>query len=117
MNRVLIVDDEPDFRDSLQEFLEDKGYEVDAAANGAEALDLLRSNDLPCLVVLDLAMPVLDGRATYCAMQQDPRLSRLPVIVSTSDPARAPSGVPILKKPVNLQRLLMAIEQQCGSRH
>ena len=48
-------------------------------------------------------------------MQLDPRLATVPVIVSTSDPSRAPSGVLIMKKPIDLDRLLGAIRQHCGA--
>ena len=113
MKRVMIVDDEIDIRESLQDFFEDKGYVVDAASNGSEALARLSGSDLPCVVILDLLMPVLDGIMTYAAMQQDARLARLPVIISTSDPGRAPHGVLIMKKPINLQRLLTVVQQHC----
>jgi CheY-like chemotaxis protein len=113
MKRVLIVDDESDIRESLQDFFEDKGYEVDAAANGAEALARLHGAELPCVIILDLLMPVLDGNQTYAAMQQEPRLAGLPVIISTSDPGRAPQGVLLMKKPINLQRLLSVVQQHC----
>lgn len=111
--RVLVVDDEADIRDSLQELFQDEGYAVKTAANGAEALDSLRSDTLPCIVILDLLMPGVSGNEVYEAMQRDPRLARIPVIVSTSDPSRAPSGVLIMKKPVNLVRLLDAVRQHC----
>jgi CheY-like chemotaxis protein len=114
MSRVLIVDDDPDIRESLQDFLEDKGYSVETASNGAEALDVLRMSDLPHVILLDLVMPVLDGNAMYNAMQLDPRLAGVPVIVSTSDPTRAPSGLLVMKKPVDLRRLLAAVEQHCA---
>jgi CheY-like chemotaxis protein len=110
---VLIVDDEPEIRDSLQEFLEDEGYQVSTAADGAEALQRLRSGKRPCVVILDLLLPVVDGNQVYERMQRDADLSRVPVIVSTSDPSRAPSGVLIMRKPVNLDRLLGAVRQHC----
>jgi CheY-like chemotaxis protein len=113
MSRVLIVDDDPDIRESLQDFLEDRGYTVETASNGAEALDILRMSDLPCVILLDLLMPVLDGNAMYSAMQLDPHLACVPVIVSTSDPTRAPKGPLVMKKPVDLRRLLAAVEQHC----
>ncbi len=111
--RVLVVDDEADIRDSLQELFQDEGYAVTTAANGAEALDSLRGDPLPCIVILDLLMPNVSGNEVYESMQSDPRLARIPVIVSTSDPSRAPSGVLIMKKPVNLTRLLGAVRQHC----
>lgn len=111
---ILIVDDEPDIRDSLQEFFEDEGYEVTTAANGAEALQRLAAGKLPCVILLDLLMPVLDGNEMYARMQEDPRLSGVPVIISTSDPRRAPTGLLTLKKPVSLVRLANEVRKLCG---
>jgi CheY-like chemotaxis protein len=111
---VLIVEDERDLRDSLQEFLEQEGYAVATAGNGAEALAFLE-HERPGLVILDLMMPVVSGDEVYARMQRDPRFSTIPVLVSTSDPSRAPSGTLIMKKPINLNRLLGAVRQHCGS--
>ena len=110
---ILIVDDEADIRDSLEEFFVDEGYAVTTAADGAQGLAKLETGELPCVVILDLLMPVIDGNQMYARMQADPRLSRVPVIVSTSDPRRAPSGVLTLKKPVDLERLLSAVQRHC----
>ena len=113
MKRVLIVEDERDLLDSLQEFFEDEGFAVQTATNGAEALSLLDADELPSVVLLDLMMPVLDGNELYARMRAEPRLAGIPVIVSTSDPSRAPSGVLIMKKPVNLGSLLGVVESHC----
>jgi CheY-like chemotaxis protein len=113
VKRVLIVEDERDLLDSLQEFFEDEGFTVQTATNGAEALSLLDADDLPSVVLLDLMMPVLDGNELYARMRAEPRLAGIPVIVSTSDPSRAPSGVLIMKKPVNLGSLLGAVQSHC----
>lgn len=112
--RLLIVDDDQDIRESLEEFFQDEGYTVHTAANGAEALARLEAEAPPCVMILDLLMPIVDGNEVLRRMQRDQRLSRVPVIVSTSDPARAPSGVLIMKKPINLSRLLMAVRQHCN---
>jgi CheY-like chemotaxis protein len=109
--KILIVDDEQDLLDSLAEFFEDEGFSVVTARNGAEALARLGNGELPSVVILDLLMPVMSGIEVYEVMQNDPRLARLPVVVSTSDPSRAPSGVLIMKKPVNLDRLLSTVRQ------
>jgi DNA-binding response OmpR family regulator len=109
---VLVVDDEEEIRDSLRELLEDEGYHVATAADGEGALRCLEER-LPCVVILDLMLPRLDGNAVYERMQRDATFSRVPVIVSTSDPSRAPSGVLIMKKPINLTRLLGAVRQHC----
>jgi CheY-like chemotaxis protein len=65
-------------------------------------------------VILDLLMPVMTGHELYASMQSDAALAQIPVIVSTSDPARAPSGVVIIEKPIVLQDLLDAVARSCG---
>jgi len=111
MKKILIIDDEPDLLDSLAEFFADEGYGVATARNGTEALERLEDPELPAIVILDLLMPGISGIELYDTMQRDPRLCKVPVIVSTSDPSRAPSGVLIMKKPVNLGRLLDVVRQ------
>ena len=110
---ILIVDDEPDIRDSLVEFFADEGLPVQTAADGGAALASLERGELPWVVILDLLMPVLDGNALYERMQANPRWSRVPVIVSTSAPERAPVGATVVRKPVNLTRLLKMVRRHC----
>jgi CheY-like chemotaxis protein len=112
---ILIVDDEPDIRDSLAEFFQDEGYAVATAPDGAAGLETLAAGELPCVVILDLLMPILDGNEMYERMRSDPRYRAVPVIISTSDPRRAPSGVLTMKKPVSLMHLLSAVRQYCPS--
>jgi len=104
--KVLIVDDEPDIRESLCEFFEEEGYSVSSASNGAEALGLLGAGDLPGIVILDLIMPQMGGDELVSRMQSDPRLSSVPVLVSTSNPSLVPRGIPAVQKPVDLCELL-----------
>jgi CheY-like chemotaxis protein len=111
-----VVDDEDDVRESLRELLEDEGYDVAVAADGQEGLQRVYRLR-PCAVILDIIMPVMSGAEMYAAMQDDPELSRIPVIVSTSDPERAPSGVLIMRKPLDLSRLLTAVEGVCRKKH
>jgi CheY-like chemotaxis protein len=106
---VMVIDDERDIRDSLRDVLIDEGYEVLLAGNGREALTMLPEAPRPLVVILDIIMPIMSGGELYTAMQADPRLRDIPVVISTSDPSRTPSGVPIMKKPVNLGRLLTMI--------
>jgi CheY-like chemotaxis protein len=58
------------------------------------------------MVTLDLVLPVLDGSRVYEAMQADASLATIPVIVSTANPAGAPSGAVVIPKPLKLDRLL-----------
>jgi CheY-like chemotaxis protein len=109
--KILIVDDEDDLRETLRDVFEDEGHEVRTAENGAEALAILAREALPDVVILDLIMPGVDGVEVHARMARDPRLCRVPVIISTSDPSRAPAGVPVMKKPIDLDRLLAAVQQ------
>jgi CheY-like chemotaxis protein len=83
--KILLADDDPDVIDVVSILLEDEGYEIVTAKDGAEALDKIRSED-PDLVILDLLMPKVDGFAVFTQLR-DPayeRWSVLPVIVLTS---------------------------------
>jgi CheY-like chemotaxis protein len=112
--RVLVVDDDDDIRQSMAEALTDAGYAVATAAHGGEALADMRSRP-PCIVVLDLMMPVVDGWAVLREMQNDPALLNVPVCVVSAVANRAPTGVDcVLGKPVSLDRLLAVVESSCG---
>ena len=76
--KVLLIDDEDDFRQLMKFWLESKGYSVLAASNGAEGIKLVK-NDQPNIIFLDLRMPVMDGVATLKEIRTFDR--DLPVIV------------------------------------
>jgi two-component system, sensor histidine kinase and response regulator len=111
--QILIVEDDPEIRASLRDALEDEGYLVRCAENGQVALETIRNHGRPAAVVLDLLMPVMTGNELYDAMQADPALANIPIIVSTSEPHRAPRGCPVVKKPFDLQAMLAAVERFC----
>ena len=96
---VLIVDDEEDVRESLRDVVEMVGCFALMAASAEEALALLAKRR-PCLVVLDLLLPGMKGGEMLEVMRREPALSRLPVLISTSAPERAPRDVPVLSKPI-----------------
>jgi len=77
---ILIVDDDSDFRTGLRTALEMKGYQVDEAAHGEEALARLAEKP-PLLVLLDLQMPVMNGREMLQRMRATPELRDLPVVI------------------------------------
>ena len=84
---VLVVDDDPLVRESLSELLDHKGYSVLQAENGRKALDLLKEVPrTPFVVLLDLAMPVLDGHEFLKQRAGDPHLRRIPVVVVSANP-------------------------------
>jgi CheY-like chemotaxis protein len=79
---VLVVEDEPDFAALMSAFLERHGYATILAANGEEAMVLIRENP-PDLVTLDIQMPRCSGLLFYRQMKSDPSLRRTPVVVVT----------------------------------
>lgn len=109
---VLVVDDEDDIRDTLCEAVEMIGCTVASASNGADALAVL-ATERPCLVIVDLLMPVMTGQEMIAAMRRDPSLSTLDVVISTSAPHLAPQGVPILPKPIDIEKLWAWVRRSC----
>lgn len=109
---VLVVDDQEDIRETLREVIEMAGCQTLAAANGAEALELLEHHR-PCLIVLDLLMPIMSGLEMLDALRSRPELASLPVVISTSAPHLAPSGVPILPKPIEIAGLWAWMRRTC----
>jgi CheY-like chemotaxis protein len=101
--------------ESMSLFLDAKGYSILEAENGQEALEVLkRAPRFPCLVVLDLFMPVLDGRGFLKHRAQDPFLRDIPVVViSGNDKSDLPlEGVAAyLSKPVKPDRLVEILDQ------
>lgn len=110
---VLVVDDEPDIRETLREAVEMAGCTAILAANGEDALKLMASRR-PCMVIVDLMMPVMTGLELLQAMQRVPALADLPVVISTSAPRKAPPGLPILPKPIDLSALWRWMRQNCS---
>jgi CheY-like chemotaxis protein len=107
--RVLIVDDDDDVRETLQMILADEGFEVMTAANGREALQVLRTPQRPEAVLLDLLMPVMDGWQTIDALRAEGLLDKVRIVICTSAPKDAPTGFPILPKPIDLHELLAQV--------
>jgi CheY-like chemotaxis protein len=111
---VLVVDDDDALRDVVAEAIADAGYTVAQAENGREALAKMREFT-PCIVLLDLMMPVMDGWEVVAEMDADPLLSSVPVcIVSAQSGIAPPRNICILKKPATLSGILSAVEAHCG---
>lgn len=108
---VLVVDDDEMVRASVAEFLEDHGYQVVVAGDGAEALKALAESPKPDLILLDLKMPNLDGWAFREEQLRNPNLAAVPVIVVTAVSKASLDGVTaVLCKPLRLPVLAKAIE-------
>jgi len=83
---ILVVEDDPDIAEAMIDVLVDEGYDVRHAANGREALSVLRSSPAePSLILLDLMMPEMDGPQFREAQLRDPRFAAIPVVVLSAD--------------------------------
>lgn len=116
--RVLVVEDHEDTRESLTLLLQAKGYTVDSARDGNEALQKLRCGGTPCLVLLDLHMPVMSGWQLRRKLLEDRDLASLPVIILSGEEDLEESAAALnvtahLQKPVQLDRLYGLLEEYC----
>jgi CheY-like chemotaxis protein len=115
---VLLVEDDEDIRETMIAVLESRGYSVRAANHGGEALAQLQTGSTPCIILLDLMMPVMDGWAFCREKDKDPALAAIPLVVvsavSQQDPRNACiRAVDHVAKPVDIRQLLATIERYC----
>jgi two-component system chemotaxis response regulator CheY len=109
---VLLVEDDLEIRDILQDVLEADGFDVVPAANGKQALDFLILNQpqKADLVILDLMMPMVSGWQVMQRMNEDPRLSEIPVMVLSAVARDKPEGATaFLRKPFNIDAFCDAV--------
>ena len=114
MCTVLLVEDNPDVRDMMTLALELGGHRVIAAANGRDALDLMR-RQRPCVILLDLMMPVMDGWQFKAALEHSRAGRDVPLIVvsALTEVVNKIPGAAHLAKPVDIDRMLELVEQYC----
>jgi len=113
---ILVVEDDFEIRNILCELLELEGYDVHSAGNGKEGLDLLPKMEEPCLILLDLMMPVMDGFEFLHAKKRYLKIAPIPVvIISALDPGMEPPGAAkFIKKPIQIDTLLQVVREYCG---
>jgi CheY-like chemotaxis protein len=117
---ILVIDDDDDIRNTIIQSFGDEGYRVFGARHGKEALEKLRNGaPLPCVILLDIMMPIMDGRAFRAEQLLDPRLCEIPIVVVTANAnlhemenELKTSGA--LRKPVSLKQLFKVAELHCG---
>ena len=116
---VLIVEDDTDVREFMDVLLSTHGFETMTAANGREALERMRARR-PCLVLLDLMMPVMDGWQFRAEQLREPAIADVPVVCVTAvaEASERIAGLqaPCLRKPVEFQALLDVVQSVCGDR-
>jgi CheY-like chemotaxis protein len=114
---ILVVEDDTATRDALAMILSAQGFTVVGAANGQEALSVLRGESQPDLILLDLMMPIMDGWQFRREQARDPGLFAIPVVVLSADgnvqqKAASLRAADYLQKPVDVDSLLEVIQRQ-----
>jgi two-component system response regulator GlrR len=112
---VLVVDDDDDNRDLVLEILDDAGYLAKGANGGASALALLR-DEQPCLVLADLVMDDMDGKALQNEVRRllDDRTPPFIFVTGVSPSTLDDISGTFLTKPIEIDQLLNAVAQHCG---
>lgn len=110
-NKILIVEDDSDFQDIYQLYLQGASYEVATAGNGIEGLAALEKQ-APDLIVLDLIMPVMDGEEFYVHLRAEEKWRHIPVIIASVNEKMPQRVIELggvaanLKKPFDMDSLL-----------
>jgi CheY-like chemotaxis protein len=116
---IFVIEDDADLRETMKELLEMEGFSVLAAENGREGMELIERNGKPCLILLDLMMPVMNGWEFLEAMQRNQQaiLTQTQVAVVTAaaemTDLQQQYGCSLLKKPVNVESLFALAHAAC----
>ena len=113
---ILVVEDEEESRQALMQILELEGFSTVGASNGAEAMDYLRTSSRPCLIVLDLNMPVMNGRQLRAELRQVEELAIIPVVVVSAQDSFAAGdfgAVGASRKPLDVDALVKVVVDNC----
>lgn len=114
---VLVVEDDPDVRRLAGLMLRRAGYRVSVVGDGRRALVRLRRLPRPCIILLDLRMPVMSGRELLSVLSEHPAHRRIPVVIMTTEPvdgARHPGAAAYVRKPFDPRTLLQTIARHCA---
>lgn len=119
---ILLIDDSEEHQILIEKLYTDAGYKLFKALNGQDGLNLLseiaRDNQIPAFILLDLAMPVMDGYDFRKAQLADSRWANIPVVILTSDgqiekKTMQMGAAGYIKKPVSVERLLEEAARFC----
>jgi CheY-like chemotaxis protein len=108
---VVVVDDDDAVRDAIAESLGLAGYDVRTAGDGQAALAVLRAAPRPCVALIDLVMPRVDGATLMRLVRDEPAFAGVAVICCTAGRDAPPDGAALLRKPFDEAALMAAIEQ------
>lgn len=119
---ILYVDDDPDDTELFVEVVKDRHpeYHVKAANNGFEAIKQLHkgksSHNLPCLIVMDINMPIFNGKDAMLQIKRDSQFKTIPIVMFTTSPKQpddsifVENGVDIIQKPANYELLKTVVD-------
>jgi CheY-like chemotaxis protein len=115
---VLIVEDDAEVCGLINFLLTANGYETMCAGNGYQALEQMRTRT-PCIVLLDIHMPVMDGWEFRKQQLRDPKCAAVPVVAVTahfdSGDVEHRLGVKCLRKPIHIEEMITEVRSACGS--
>ena len=113
---VLIVEDEEDLRELMRDALQMQGYTVVTADEGTDALRKIDDIGRPCVILLDILMPGMNGWDFFDKLRERPELASVPVIIHSSASSRAPAGATrVLQKPLAFDSLLSVVAEYCSN--
>jgi CheY-like chemotaxis protein len=120
MRQVLVVEDNDDVREAFITLLLMHGYRASGASSGMNALEQLHEGLRPCVVLLDLRMPEMDGWSVWARMHAEPALASIPVVMVSGDPdqlrrAEALGLRNFIRKPVDAATLVGIVARYCGA--
>lgn len=109
---ILVVEDDRDIRETLEEALHDEGYIVITANNGREGLAKIKTEPKPCLVLLDMMMPIMGGREFLDIVIADKDLAPIPIFIlsAIADRGNTKGSAGFIKKPADLNEIIDVIE-------
>jgi CheY-like chemotaxis protein len=116
---ILVVEDDRDLREILGEALELEGYDVVSVEHGEAALRHLETGARPCVILLDLMMPVMDGWTFRRQILSNESLARIPVVVMTAAGSGRASTIQsdaLLHKPLDMGAVVDAVQEFCPRR-
>ncbi len=119
MKKIMIVDDDQINRQTLKQSLEDMDpdYKISCASNGLQCLELMKNNEIPDLILLDIMMPKMSGWETFKNLQENPLWKDIPVFFLTArtDKVAKNAGgflaIEYIQKPFDIEELKIKIDK------
>lgn len=117
---VLVIEDDEPIRTAVQEALELEGYQVLVAGDGKAGLEMIRKAVTPCLILLDLMLPIMNGWEFMEELRKNGNmLAAIPIVVTSAAGGAAKTAAEhaqgFIRKPIDLELLLSTVKKFCGS--